>query len=70
MTMTAAQVEAYVDAAATALDLRLRADHRAGVLRYFGLAAEFAALVEAVPLQPHDEPALSFAPVSPPEKTR
>lgn len=33
---------AYVDAAATALDLRLRPDHRAGVLRYFGLAAEFA----------------------------
>jgi hypothetical protein len=66
--MTPKQIEAYVDAAAAALDLRLRPDHRAGVLRYFALAAEFAALVDAVPLSERDEPALSFAPVSPREK--
>ena len=61
--MKPAQIEACVDAAAAALDLRLRPDHRAGVLRYFALAAEFAAVVEAVPLDPHDEPAVHFAPV-------
>jgi hypothetical protein len=61
--MTPKQIEAYVDAAATALNLRLRPDHRPGVLRYFGLAAEFAALVEAVPLDPHDETSVHFSPV-------
>jgi hypothetical protein len=66
--MTPAQIEAYVDAASAALGLRLRSDHRPGVVRYFGLAAEFAAIVEAVPLDPHDEAAVSFAPVSPKEK--
>jgi Protein of unknown function (DUF4089) len=66
--MTPAQIESYVDAASAALELRLRPDHRAGVVRFFGLAAEFAALVEAVPLAPHDESAVSFAPVSPKEK--
>ena len=62
--MTPKQIEAYVDAAAAALDLRLRPDHRAGVLRYFALAAEFAAIVEAVPLDPHDETAVHFSPVA------
>ncbi len=66
--MTPAQAEAYVDAAAAALDLRLRADHRPGVLRYFALAAEMAALVESVPLEVHVEPAVNFVPVTPVEK--
>ncbi|HEY2257250.1 MAG TPA: DUF4089 domain-containing protein [Variovorax sp.] len=66
--MTPAQIETYVDAASTAIGLRLRADHRPGVLRYFALAAEFATLVEAVPLTERDESAVSFAPVSPKEK--
>ena len=39
--MTPAQIETYVDAAAAALDLPLRRDHREGVLRYFALAARF-----------------------------
>ncbi|MDM0034830.1 DUF4089 domain-containing protein [Variovorax sp. J22P271] len=65
--MTPSEIEAYVDASAAALGLKLRPDHRPGVLRYFALAAEFAALVEAVPLSERDEPALSFAPVSPRE---
>ena len=68
--MTSSEIEAYVDASAAALGLKLRSDHRPGVLRYFALAAEFAALVEAVPLSERDEPALSFAPVSPREKAQ
>ena len=44
--MTPAQIEAYVDATSAALGLRLRPDHRSGVLRYFALAAEFAAIVD------------------------
>ena len=65
--MTTAQTEAYVDAAAAALGLNLRPDHRPGVLRYFALAAEMAALVEAVPLEPHAESAVVFVPVAPAE---
>jgi hypothetical protein len=67
--MTPVQIETYVDAAAAALDLPLDPEHRPGVLRFFALAAEFAALVEAVPLDPHAEPAVVFAPV-PPEAAR
>jgi hypothetical protein len=66
--MTPAQIESYVDATAAALGLRLRPDHRPGVVRYFKLAAEFAALVEAVPLGEHDEPAVTFSPVAPWER--
>jgi hypothetical protein len=63
--MTPAQTEAYVDAAAAMLDLPLDPEHRPGVLRFFALAAEFAAVVEAVPLDAHAESAVVFAPVSP-----
>ncbi|MET0542722.1 MAG: DUF4089 domain-containing protein [Variovorax sp.] len=66
--MTPAQTEAYVDAASAALDLKLRPDHRPGVLRFFALAAEMAALIEAVPLDPHVEPSVNFVPVSPKER--
>ena len=66
--MNPAQTEAYVDAAAAALDLNLRPDYRPGVLRFFTLAAEMAAVVDAVPLEPHAESAVSFVPVSPKEK--
>lgn len=66
--MTPAQIETYVDASSAALGLRLRADHRPGVVRFFGLAAEFAALVEDVPVGPQDEPAVNFVPVAPREK--
>jgi hypothetical protein len=66
--MTPIEIETYVDAASSAVGLRLRADHRPGVLRFFALAAEFAALVEAVPLTERDESAMSFAPVAPREK--
>ena len=66
--MTSAQTETYVDAAAAALGLPLRPDHRPGVLRFFALAAEMAAVVEAVPLGAHAEPAVTFMPVSPKER--
>jgi hypothetical protein len=59
--------ERYVDATAAALGLPLAPEHRPGVLRFFGLAASMAALVEAVPLSPHDESALRFEPVPPGE---
>ncbi|MDM0046526.1 DUF4089 domain-containing protein [Variovorax dokdonensis] len=63
--MTPEQIEKFVDASAAALDLRLRPEHRDGVVRYFGLAADLAALLDAVPLAPHVEPAVQFMPVSP-----
>lgn len=66
--MTPAQTEAYVDAAAAVLNLQLRPEHRPGVLRYFSLAAEMAAVIEAVPLDAHADSAMTFVPVSPKEK--
>lgn len=61
--MTPAQIEACVDATAAALALPIAPEHRPGVLRYFALAAEFAAQLDEVALTPHDEPALNFVPV-------
>jgi hypothetical protein len=63
--MTPAQIEAYVDAAAAALDLPLGPEHRPGVLQFFALAAGFAAQLQAVPLEAHDDPAPVFVPVEP-----
>jgi hypothetical protein len=57
--------EAYVDAAAATLGLKIAAEHRKGVLMYFGLAASMAALVESFPLTPADEPGTVFTPVAP-----
>ena len=63
--MTPAQIEAYVDAAAAALQLPLSPEHRPGVLHYFALASSMADLVAALPLSIADEPAPAFVPVSP-----
>lgn len=63
--MRAETIEAYVDATAAALDLPLAPEHRPGVLHYFGLAAEMAELVNALPLTVQDEPAEAFVPISP-----
>jgi hypothetical protein len=60
--MTPEQVQAFVDAAAAALELPLAPEHRPGVLRYFALAAAFADELQAVRLTPHDEPAVNFVP--------
>ncbi|SFN31390.1 AtzG-like protein [Variovorax sp. OV329] len=65
MSLRPEQIEAFVDASAAALELNLRPEHREGVLRYFALAADMAALLDAVPLDPHVEPAVNFAPVPP-----
>ena len=67
-TMTPSQTEAYVDAAAAALGLPLRAEDRPGVLRFFALAAEFGAVIDAVPLEAHAESAVVFKPVVPHEE--
>jgi hypothetical protein len=56
---------AYVDAAAAALGLKIAAEHRPGVLRYYALAAGMAAVVQGLPLEPHDESGSVFHPVAP-----
>ena len=63
--MSPAVVEAYVLAASSALDLRIDPSFQPGVQRYFSLAAEMAALVDAVALAPHDEAAVHFSPIVP-----
>jgi hypothetical protein len=63
--MTPAQIEAYVDAAAAALQLPLSPAHRPGVLSYFALAAGMAELVGAHPLAITDDPAEAFVPIAP-----
>jgi hypothetical protein len=63
--MNAAEIEAFVDAAAAAVGLTLDAAHRPGVLRYFALAASMAEQVAGEPLGPADEPAPVFVPVHP-----
>jgi len=63
--MTPRQIEAYVDAAAAALNLPLAAGHRPGVLHYFALAAGMAEVVGAHPFALDDEPAEAFVPIAP-----
>ena len=59
------RIEAYVDAAAAALDLPLAPAHRPGVIAYFALAAGLADAVMAAPLGVGDEPAPVFTPIGP-----
>ncbi|MEP7057648.1 MAG: AtzE family amidohydrolase [Caldimonas sp.] len=59
------QIEAYIDAAAAALDLTLAPAHRPGVLQYFELAAGMAELVMAQPLGIEDDAASVFASIEP-----
>lgn len=56
---------AYVDAAAAVLGLKIAAEYRPAVLRYFGLAATMAEQVMALPLEPADESGSVFVPVEP-----
>jgi len=63
--MTPGEIEAYVDAAAAAIELPLSPQHRPGVLRYLALAAGMADLIAAHPLTVADEPAEAFVPISP-----
>ena len=59
------RIEAYVDAVSAALDLPIAAEHREGVVRYFELASQLAAVVGAVPLGIADDPAPVFVPIGP-----
>lgn len=56
---------AYIDATAALLGLKISAEQRPGVLGFFDLAAQMAALVEGLPLTPADEAANVFRPVEP-----
>jgi hypothetical protein len=59
------RIEAYVDAAAAALDLPLDPAHRPGVLAYFAVAAQLAESVLAAPLGVADDAAPVFVPIGP-----
>jgi hypothetical protein len=65
--MTEEEIAAAVDAKAALVGLPIAEAHRAGVLRYFALAAEMAELVLTVPLGRDDESAAVFRPAVPPE---
>ena len=51
--------DAYIDAAAGLMGLAIAPDHRPGVRRFLGIAAEMAAVLDQVPL---DDGALELAP--------
>ena len=59
------QIERLVSAGAAALDLRIAAEHRPGVLAHFALAAGMAELVQGLPLAAGDESGSVFMPVAP-----
>ena len=56
---------AYIEAAAATLGLKIAADARAGVARYFELAAGMAELLQGLPLSAGDESGSVFTPVAP-----
>ena len=56
---------AYIDAAAATLGLKITAEQRPGVTRFFALAADMAELLNGLPLTPADEPGNTFTPVAP-----
>jgi len=58
------RIEAYVDAAAAALELPLAPAHRPGVLAYFALAADLAESVGGAALDVGDEAAPVFTPIA------
>lgn len=59
--------ETSVRRAAETVDLPLSPEHAPGVVMYFGMIAEFAALVNEFPLDALTEPASIFVPCSPPK---
>lgn len=58
-------IEACVDATAELLGLPIAPEHRPGVLRYFALAASFAAQTYGLAIDDKADPAGVFVPVSP-----
>jgi hypothetical protein len=70
--MTGPEAEARLEAMAAVLALPVDAAYRPGVLRFLGLAAEMAAVLDRVPLDPGTAPlapALSL-PDAPPREGR
>jgi hypothetical protein len=65
MALTPAQIEALVNANAAALELRIGAEHKPGVLAFVTLAAGMAELVLAQRLGVDDESGSVFEPVAP-----
>jgi len=63
--MKPADVSAWIDQAANLLDLPIAEEHRPGVLHYFSIAADMAALVNGLPLSASDEAAGAFIPITP-----
>jgi len=66
--LSAAALDAFMNAASVALDLPLDPAYRPGVLRYLGLAAAMAQQLDAIPLSERVEPAVRFEPVCPPTR--
>lgn len=63
--MKPADVSAFIDQAANLLDLHIAEAHRPGVMHYFSIAADMAALVNGLPLSASDEAAGAFIPIAP-----
>ena len=61
----AADHQAYIEAAASTLGLKISAEQRKGVALYFGLAASMADLLQGLPLTAADESGNVFTPVAP-----
>ena len=61
-------IEQQVDATAALIGFPIAAEHREGVLHYFGIAAALATLVMAQPLATEDEAAAVFVPVEPAQR--
>lgn len=59
-------IEACVDATAELLGLPIAPEHRPGVLRYFALAASYAAQTYGLAIDDKADPASVFVPVPPP----
>ncbi len=57
--------ERHVDAQCELLGLKITAEQRPGVTRFFALAADMATQVNGLPLTMADEPGQVFVPVSP-----
>lgn len=66
MTLSVADLEAFLDAHSALLRLPIAPEHRDGVVRYLQLAAGMATRVMEFPLDPSDESGSAFVPVSPP----
>ena len=58
--------EAAIRRAAELVDLPLSPEHVPGVIMYFRMIAEFAAVVNEFPLDENTEPASIFVPCPPP----